>query len=237
VRHRLMLTATCLVLVAFAASACGYQRSASVVTSTVLHNAVDGETPEAAAHRLYAEKFDYRRADLTSPETFAGATAGVPRAVVAGYHPGLVPAPWVLSNDRNSVRTGMFKAMYAGKMSDVLFVVPIMKQGSCVGQFDMGLDDTGHWSEGGILWEPGFISWADQADETLRGVLGSGTTVRIAVFLPSGLVFAVGNNRDREAAVYLTLFDYGPGLKGFHERLPETGRLYTPAELASLLTP
>lgn len=60
--------------------------------------------------------------------------------------------------------------------------------------------------------------------------------MRTAIFLPSGLVFAVGRNGEREAAVYLIFVNDGPGLGGFDNYLPETGTLFTPTELGVLLT-
>ena len=67
-----------------------------------------------------------------------------------------------------------------------------------------------------------------------------------AVSGPSSVVAAIGAGfallmalawRGREAAVFLSWLDYGPGIEGFHKQLPEVGQLYTPAQLKKLLTP
>jgi hypothetical protein len=75
-----------------------------------------------------------------------------------------------------------------------------------------------------------------QAGAELRHRLGAATQLRTAVLLPSGLVFVVGRNGEHEAAVYLTFFNAGPGVGSFDKRLPESGRLFTPQQLARLFS-
>jgi hypothetical protein len=77
----------------------------------------------------------------------------------------------------------------------------------------------------------------EQATIRLKETLGKAAEVRVALLLPSGLVFAVGRNGSKEAAVYLTSTNYGAGYKGFNKVLPNTGRLFTSKQLAELLKP
>lgn len=200
--------------------------------------AVDGETPEQAAHRVFEVARKDAMAGTFHPEILRVATIGPPQAVSEDYYrPVQVPAPWVLPHDAESARTGMFKAMVPGRMSDRQYIVPILKDGHSVSYFGLWLDETGRWSGSIDLTDPdagGITSDIEQATANLRSTLGAATEVRTVMFLPSGLVFAVGSNGTQEAAAYLTDNNYGPGIDGFNKYLPQTGQVFTSTELQEL---
>lgn len=202
--------------------------------------AKNGETAARAARRLFPEEYALTMEITERPQVLKGATVGVPRAVNRDYHrPGPILASWIMPRDATSAETGMFRAMRPAQMSDSVFIVPMVKKGRSVCEFTIELD-AGRWSGGSGLTDPlpgGEVHDVEKATDELRRSLGKGTEVRLAIFLPSGLVFAVGRNSEREAAVYLTFNNAGPGVGSFDKYLPETGRLFTPAQLAKLLTP
>jgi hypothetical protein len=56
------------------------------------------------------------------------------------------------------------------------------------------------------------------------------------VFVPSGLVFAVGDNQGHEAALMIGSTPQGPGIGTIDlAKMPPVGTVFTPSELKSLL--
>ncbi len=206
--------------------------------------AANGETAAEAAGRLFPQGL---RQALEAAESagerrvLEGTAAGEPVPVSRCYGiPTRTLVKWVLPRDVHSVSGNMFAAMWPSAMMDKAFVVPMVKDGRAVSEFWVYLTRKGQWKvdEGAIGPVPGgSVRDLQLATERLRRVLGTQARVRPVVFVPSGLVFAVGDNNGREAAVYLAFVNWGKGVKGFHKGLPHTGELFTPAELKRLLTP
>jgi hypothetical protein len=148
-------------------------------------------------------------------------------------------AHWVLPDDATAVSGNMFAAMWPLAMAKDVFLVPFMKKGEVVGQFRVVLQDTGSWAyldDGTESFRAGQLFELQAATDELRRRLGPQATVRPVVFVPSGLVFAVGDNEGREAAVLLGHSWEGPGIGDFDQaKVPPVGTLLTPAELRSLL--
>jgi len=199
-----------------------------------------GESPRQAATGLFADVY----ASLLNPGTtehpdiVRGSRAGDPVPVSKDYFiPGQLLASWTLDT-RDDVWSDLFGAMRRSEMSTDSFVVPLMKDGVAVTEFDVRLDEDGRWQTTVTLVDPlpaGRVHDLQVATASLEELLGPGTAVRPVLFLPSGLEFAVGKNGDREAAVYLGFVNYGPGVAGFNEYLPETGGVFTTSELRKLL--
>jgi hypothetical protein len=197
--------------------------------------AVDGETVAQAAVRLFAEQAQQALKTGQDRVLFEGSTPGEPRRLTGkDWGDSQLPVPWVLPDDRRSATSGMFGAMRPNQMSDRLFLVSIEKNGRSAGEFYLTLDTTGHWISDRVDLGPARIYDIEDATAKLVAILGPGTQVRTAVFLPSGLVFAVGNNGGREAAVYLIFVTFAPGVGGFDGLRPEDGTLLTPSDLAAL---
>lgn len=201
--------------------------------------APDGETPAHAAERLFPGVLRGLLTGATEhPKVVKGSKPGAPVPLSAEYSsPGNTLVQWTLSDDIHSVGS-VFGSMRPSEMSTTTFLVPMIKNGRSVCEFEVYVNDKGHWEEGTGLTDPlpgGSVWDLEAATAKLKRTLGEGTTVRPVVFLPSGLEFAVGNNAGREAAVYLIFVNGGPGVGGFDGYLPETGRLFTPAQLKSLL--
>jgi hypothetical protein len=175
------------------------------------------------------------------PQVLKGASAGTPWPVARDYSaPGPTVAAWVLSNDASAATSGMFTAMQPTPQRNDYYIVPMVKDGRSVCEFEISRDDRGRWEAVGGLSDPlpgGTVLDAESATRQLREELGTAAEVRFVVFLPSGLIFAVGCNGEREAAVYLTFNNAGPGITTFDKYLPRTGRLFSPDELARLLAP
>jgi len=233
-------------LLAAAASGCSDSATVSAPSlgiSTPLPTSVGGETPKQGAVRLFEEARAEDMAGTFHPEILREEEVGEPQVMTLEYYPGEYVAQWILPNDIASVTSNMFEAMRPMMVSPSFYLVPIMYRGRCVDEFRMGLDEDGRWAPAvGLidLTDPdagGQLADIEQATAKLRNHLGEATEVRAAMFLPSGLMFNVGRNGDREAAVYITFSNDGPGVGRFDKYLPETGRLFTPAELEDLLSP
>jgi len=220
----------------------GQTTSTAVPVETTVQTSatsVDGETVAKAALRLFAEEAKQKIADGQDLNLFQGTTPGPPQPLAEDFIDGqdLVPASWIVPDDVRSATSGMFAVMRPARMSDSHFLVSIDKDGRSVAEFGLTLDDSGRWMWDGVLLEPGRLRRIEDATAVLEATLGPGTEVRIAIFLPSGAICAVGNNGGRETAVWLSSAEYGPGVAGFHKVLPTRGTLYSPSELAALLTP
>jgi hypothetical protein len=199
------------------------------------------ETPTQAARRIFPDVYQFLVTDTERPRVLKGTSVGEPWAVARDYFDTeATVASWTLPDDLHTVATGMFAAMTLTPLRDDHFIVPMVKDGHSVCEFDIERNAKGRWEWVSCLSDPlpgGVIYDAQAASAQLRNELGTNAEIRFCVFLPSGLVFAVGSNGEREAAVYLTFNREGSGITGFDKRLPRTGNLYTPDELAELLTP
>jgi hypothetical protein len=204
-------------------------------------SAASAETPTHGAHRLFPDVYQFLLPDTERPQVLEGTHVGEPWAVARDYgDTESTVASWTLPDDLHAVTTGMLAAMAPTPQRDDHFIVPMVKDGRSVCEFDMERNAKGRWEWVSCLSDPlpgGVIYDAQSASAQLRDELGTNAEIRFCVFLPSGLVFAVGSNGEREAAVYLTFNREGSGITGFDKRLPRTGNLYTPDELAELLTP
>jgi len=172
-------------------------------------------------------------------EVFRYGVAGNPEPMLLGYFPTGLPAAWVVTDDLNVAPDNLFASMMPALLSRDRYLVPILQDGKPVSEFEMTLRD-GRWEVGRWPAESsptGHFHTRSLAESQLRETLGPNTQTRVALLLPSGLIFLVGNNGSQEAAVYLGFVDEGPGLTGFHKYLPPVGKLYEPEELGRLLTP
>ena len=198
-----------------------------------------GETPAHAARRLFPDLL----ADALSSPGGSGipkdATCGVPVTVSRDYigdRPSLVR--WTLPNDTRSTSGRMFAAMHHSPMSTTACVVPVTKNGRTITEFDLYFDSDQQWKAHDILTDvvPGGEVYAFEiATDKLRRTLGLAAAVRPVVLLPSGLVFAIGDNNGREAAVFLLSVNKRPGVVGFGGTPPTTDKVLTPSELNQLL--
>ena len=145
----------------------------------------------------------------------------------------------MLPDELKNVRGGMFAAMRPARLRSDVFMVPLMKDGHAGDEYSISLYE-GEWNSfGGPSAIPGGSAREiEDATAKLKETLGSATDVRVAVFLPSGWVFAVGNNDGQEAAVYLNWWT-GDGVTGVVGRTlyPYDGQLFTPEQLYEYLTP
>lgn len=202
-----------------------------------------GETASEAGKRLFEAARTKAMAGTEHPDILAEATTGPAQPLLADYGwPDQTLAAWIMSDDAESAVSGMFQAMRPAKLSTRAYRVPVVFHGRSVKDFELFLTDDGQWVADNLdLTDPdagGRIPEVEEGVAKLRGSLGAATEVRTALFLPSGLVFAVGKNAEREAAVYLAFADHGgPGVVGFNKDLPLTGTLYTPMQVARLLDP
>jgi len=230
---RAFLTATLLIAAGQAMAGCNGLQPA---------RPVGGESPSDAGRRLFETARVEALPGTHDPDILADATTGAARPLLADYGPPRAPlAGWVISDDVVSARQGMFRAMKPAKLSDKMYMVPVLHQGRAVTDFELHLSNDGVWSTDSLdlteLDAGGRIPDEEEAVAKLHATLGPSAEVRTALLLPSGLVFAVGRSGEREAAVYLDVTTEGPGVVGFHKPLPETGALYTPEALATLLDP
>jgi hypothetical protein len=210
--------------------------------------APDGETPETAAWRLFHAAYERYLPYARPRSAFEGATPGPIIPISAEYpdpaHPGVVLerplVSWILPNDHKAVSGDMFEAMWPSAMKTDEFFVPMVKDGRVVFRL-YAMQKNGHWIDAWQLYsippsvfrvEP--YEW-DTAAVRLREALGPETEVRATVLVPSGLVFAVGNNRGRQAAVSMGWTDSGKGIEGFHGTYPDRGEFFTQEELEELL--
>ncbi len=197
------------------------------------------ETPAQAAKRLFEDSYDTAMMVLGNSQLLKGAAPGSPVAVSRDYRgdePAL--ARWVLAN-RSFVSNHMFSAMRSIAMSTSAYVVPVVSSGRVIGQFDLHRDQDGYWATDGIQPDPlpgGELLDLQNATSALHRSLGNEAKVRVAVFLPSGLMFAVGDAKGREAAVLLEPVS-GPGVTGFDKPQPKQNAVLTPSELKTLLAP
>jgi hypothetical protein len=173
------------------------------------------------------------------PDAVRDSRAGAPVPVSREYFMSSpLLARWTLTVDNDDVLSNMFTSMRPADMSADRFIVPVMKEGVSASEFDVYLDENGRWTTGATLTDPlpgGQVHDLQVATTQLRRLLGPGAEVRPVLFLPSGLEFAVGSNGDREAAVYLTFVNHGPGVGSYDAYLPRTGTSYTALELKQLL--
>ena len=119
------------------------------------------------------------------------------------------------------------------------YLVPILENGRPVSEFEMA-PRSGSWAVVSQLAEhrpAGIFYDIEQGQARLRKELGPRTQTRIALFLPSGLVFIVGHHGSDEATVYLAWESHGPGLIGFKTFFPKVGTLYSPDALRGILSP
>ena len=214
---------------------------ATTVTTTTTVKPEPTETPEQAAQRLFPGAYETAMKSTQHPDVLRGAVVGAPQQVSRDYYMswGII-ASWTLPNDVNAVTSGMFNAMLQSPMRDDEYIVPMVVGGRSVSEFLMVIDSSGNWTAPSTLIDPlptGQIYYLEVATSTLKNDLGNEAVIRSVVFLPSGLIFSVGNNNGREAAVYRTFVNHGPGVGSFNKLLPEKGRLFTPDQLRSLLMP
>jgi hypothetical protein len=202
--------------------------------------APNGESPEQAAARLFPAARAQELALGASPQALKGAKSGRPVPVARDYNWDGRVARWVLPEDQQAVSGNMFAAMWPLAMSKDAFFAPFVKHGKVIGQYYVELHGDS-WA-----YEPALSSslhmyqlYALQvADDKLRRELGPQTTVRPVAFVPSGLVFAVGDNGVREAAALLGRTWMGPGIGDVTQtKVPPAGIILTPAELKELLAP
>lgn len=197
------------------------------------------EPPQRAAARFAAAIIKESIAEHETRPYDSSATAGVARTRIADYVPPAGAVEWVVNDDLHVPDGALFSSMAPAKQDPFAYVVPILQDGVPVSEFTMYADD-GRWTLGEWLAEAkpaGFSYGIHQANVRLKQKLGPGVRTRVALLLPSGLVFLVGNNGRQEAAVALSFVNGGPGLKGFDKPLPAVGTMYDPGELRNLLTP
>lgn len=197
------------------------------------------ESPQQGANRVLAGILQ-EEPDPEYPAPYGpDAVAGKPMPVIDGYFPGVVPVAWVVRNDVRVPANGIFASMQPATTSETHYAVPILQGGEPVSEFDIKLD-SGEWIEGARLAETepaGYFYEVLRIEGALRAELGPETETRVALFLPSGLVFVVGNNGSTELAAYLTFENSGAGIAGYDKYLPQTGDLYGPEDLRGLLDP
>jgi len=233
----------CVIVLLFVAGCADSQSSSSAESSpqAAVNRgpglAANGETAEHAARRLFpqARRLALRYAETPSAhrlieDSQQGAVVPLSEVYDTPYRD-LVS--WTLPNDSQAVSGDMFRAMRPSAMRKDMFLVPMLSGGRVVCVYWVGLDDSGLWAT--ELWNGRYVRDLREATEKLREVLGPGTKVRPAMFLPHGLAFAVGDNDGREAAVCLGGVAQGEGIEGFGGELPDIGRLLTRAELKRLL--
>jgi hypothetical protein len=200
----------------------------------------NGETLQSAANRLFKEAYKATTEATEEPEVVKDATVGKPRALSKDYYiPGRILIGWIAYDDIKTAKTGLFKVMKPARLSDHNFIVPMVKDNHAVCEFDLHINREGNWEYGTLIGPlpGGKIYDIEQATTRLKKELGQTSKVRVALLLPSGLVFAVGKNESKESAVYLACINGGDGYKGFHKVLPNTGQLCTADQLVELLTP
>lgn len=197
----------------------------------------ENETAAQAAARLFPEVLDSASYAVDNPELLAGSKPGSPILTSRTYstnRPSLIL--WELPNDARRVGGNMFAAMRSVPANKEVLLVPVTRGGATVSEFPLRRDADGYWATTGIASGPlpsGEIAALESATRRIKSVLGADAAVRTTVFLPSGLTFAVGDRKGREAAVFLGLTS-GTRIKGFTGRLPNRGELFTSSQLQQL---
>jgi hypothetical protein len=217
----------------------------SAATSQTTTPAVDpdlpppNETAEHASRRLYPDLYDTAITLASDPSALRGAQPGNPVRVSRDYGQDRpVLATWVLPDDAHSISNDMFAKMRRSEMSMSAVVVPVVKNRRSISEFAMRKNTAGEWEVVGDLSEPfpsGTIHDLEAASATLRKELGPNARVRPVVFLPSGLLFAVGDGTAGEAAVLLGAVGRGSGISGFVLPTPGVGQLLSVSQLRELL--
>lgn len=200
---------------------------------------VPTETPQHAADRILASILR-REPDPQMPAPYGpSAVAGRPEPVIDGYYPALIPVDSIVQHDRQIPPGGLFAAMRSAPRSTRYYLVPIIQSGEPVAFFSMQLE-SGEWTQGMRSSESspsGYFHKVKRIERTLQQRLGPRTETRVALLLPSGLIFVVGNNGSEELAAYLGFENAGPGIRGFGKYLPQSGDLYDADQLRGLLDP
>jgi hypothetical protein len=198
----------------------------------------ENETAAQAAARLFPEVLEIASYDVDDPGLLAGSKPGSPLPTSRTYsanRPTLIR--WELPNDARRVGGNLFAAMRSVPANKEVLLVPVTRGSAAIGEFPLRRDADGYWTTTGIAsgsLPGGEIAALESATRRLRNVLGADAAVRTTVFLPSGLIFAVGNRKGREAAVSLGLIGYGTGISGYRGRLPDRGELLTSSQLQQL---
>jgi hypothetical protein len=199
--------------------------------------APDGETPAQAAVRLFPVARAQEVALMgASPQRLKDARPGLPVPIARDYQDTGFIARWVLPHDQKAVLGNMFAAMWPIAMVKSGFLVPIFKHGTVVDNYSVGLRGDAWVSGVGIPQRTAELRTLRAGTAKLKRLLGPQTTVRPVVFVPSGLIFAVGDNQGREAAAFLGNTWMGPGI-GFFDgtKMPQVGDVKVPAQLRALL--
>ena len=202
--------------------------------------ASNGETPEEAAVRLFPAAYARELALGASPQELTGSEPGRPTPMSADYVYDANIVRWLLPDDAKAVSGNMFAAMWPSAMAKDAFFVPFIKRGRVIGQYCVALQKGDVWLYVDSLTSSlrrGQLYELQTSTDKLKALLGEDTVVRPAVFLPSGLAFAVGDNQGREAAVMIGYSDRGPGVDGYANgrEVPAMGRLFTLDQLKTLL--
>jgi hypothetical protein len=196
------------------------------------------ETAAQAAARLFPEVLDMAAYDVDDPGLLTGAKPGPPVSSSRTYsadRPTLLR--WELPDETRAVTGNMFAVMRRVPVNNEVLLVPVTKSGRAIGEFPLRKDTAGYWTTTGIAagsLPGGEVAALETATRKLQGALGNGTVVRATVFLPSGLAFAVGDHEGREAAVFLRLIGYSPGVGSYRGHIPDSGELLTASQLRQL---
>jgi len=219
--------------VTLALAACGETQESSSVTSPPASSA--GETPQAAVERLWPDMQELM-AEVLGDEAIAGAAPGSP-VLASGLYAMSEPllVQWVLADDAQAVGGDLFAAMCPTPVDDSSFLVSVEGDEGTLAEFLIERDSGGRWQIAEMGKGSGQVRALAAATRTLRRALGEDAGIRSALFLPSGLAFAVGSGEAGQAAVYLTFVDHGEGVGSFDRRLPRNGQLFTPEQLETLL--
>lgn len=224
-----------LYLVGFLLSACATGGGAA---TTSMGSRATGMTADEAAVRLFATAYAFHMEHTAYPGVLEGAGVGQAQPATRDYGlPGPILASWIIDYDPLAARS-LFEQMRPLEMSEVLYIVPMVKDGRSADEFDLFLDERGEWR---TSWGPldplpgGSIHNIEEATANLKGDLGQEAEVRVTLFLPTGLVFAVGRQKDREEAVYLSFVTDGIGHTAKDVRLPDVGQVFTSDQLRALL--
>jgi hypothetical protein len=207
-------------------------------TGTIDDAPPENETAAQAAARLFPEVLETASYEVDDPGLLAGSKPGPPVPTSRTYstnRPTLIR--WELPSDARRVSGNMFAAMRSVPASKEVLLVPVTRGGGTIGEFPLRRDTDGYWATTGIAsgsLPGGEIASLESATRRLRSVLGADAEVRATVFLPSGLTFAVGDRKGREAAVFLSLIAYGTGISSYKGRLPDRGELFTSSQLQQL---
>jgi hypothetical protein len=198
----------------------------------------ENETAAQAAVRLFPDVLDSASYTVDNPELLTGSKPGSPLPTSRTYSPNRPTLiRWELPNDARRVGGDLFAAMRSVPANKEVLLVPVTRGGTAISEFPLRRDADGYWATTGIASGPlpgGEIAVLEGATRRLRSVLGADVAVRVTVFLPSGLTFAVGDRRGREASVFLGLIGDGTKISGYKGRLPNRGELFTSSQLQQL---